>query len=98
MYIHMEADMAIPWSALTPWATDTALLTEHGFHRGFFVVEHSVEEGEAVMVNELQPVSSSQCLACLSHCRQARYFCRHMTGFLKPMHIAPLPLECQGLS
>ena len=58
-YIHMEADMAIPWSALTPWAEDTALLAEHGFHRGFFVIEFSVQEGEAVMVNEIQPVGLS---------------------------------------
>ena len=56
-YIHMEADMAIPWSALVPWARDTALLSQHGFHRGFYVLEFHPEGGDAVLTNEIRPVS-----------------------------------------
>ena len=62
-YIHMEADMAIPWSALVPWVRDTALLAQHGFHRGFYVLEFHPEGGEAVMTNELRPVSPVPFLA-----------------------------------
>ena len=64
-YIHMEADIAIPWSALVPWAEDTALLAPYGFHRGFYVLEFHPDGGEAVMTNEEYPVSPLPFFSCL---------------------------------
>ena len=59
LYIYMEDDLELTWSALKAWAHDESLLAPLGFHRGFVRVESAQWDGNLMAFDQMNRVSVS---------------------------------------
>ena len=57
LFVYMEDDLELTWSALEAWAYDESLLAPMGFHRGFVRVETAQWNGDIMALDQTEPVS-----------------------------------------